>query len=153
MPRSLLVGGAHNFSLFLINQFPLACYISNIWCNKQWIHCRYWIDTGSDTSEYMKAWYKCSISLRYLHQTKTGLLNINFNKKTKLSKEEKYTSIWSFETKQVSMRKSKLHKIKQHSKIYRKEPLYHACKYLLVSHFFLVSIQYLQCIHCLLHQV
>ena len=38
--------------------------IYNIWCNKQWMHCRYWIDTGKkcDTSEYTKAWYKCSVS-------------------------------------------------------------------------------------------
>ena len=31
------------------------------------MHCRYWIDTVKkcDTSEYKKAWYKCSVSLRY----------------------------------------------------------------------------------------
>ena len=33
------------------------------------------------------------------------------------------------------------------------EPLYHYFMYLLVSHFFLVSIQYLQCNHCLCNDV
>ena len=30
--------------------------------------------------------------------------------------------------------------------------VYHAFMFSLVSHFFPISIQYLQCIHCLLHQ-
>ena len=33
------------------------------------------------------------------------------------------------------------------------EPLYHSLMYSLVSPFFPVSIHYLQCIHCLLHQM
>ena len=32
------------------------------------------------------------------------------------------------------------------------EPLNHSFMYSLVSHFFPVSIHYLQCIHCLYHQ-
>ena len=33
------------------------------------MHCRYWIDTGKkcDTSQYTKAWYKCSVCFLFIY--------------------------------------------------------------------------------------
>ena len=55
------------FILRLNKWSGLCINISYAWCNKQWMHCRYWIDTGKkyDTSDYIKAWYKGSASLWY----------------------------------------------------------------------------------------
>ena len=49
----------------------LADFISYIWSNKQWLHCRYWIDTGKkyDASEYIKEWYKGLVSFLGIKQS------------------------------------------------------------------------------------
>ena len=55
------------FILRLNKWSGLCINISYIWCNKQWMHWRYWIDAGKKykTSDNIKAWYKGSVSLWY----------------------------------------------------------------------------------------